>query len=119
MALFDTTQLGLEAAIRASAVRQQAIAQTLANANTPGYRRVDVDFAGALGAAMQKQDGKALDGFVPAMKVDDAAPVRVDGSSVDIDRENAESAKNGILYESLVAVARTRQDIIRSAIGVG
>lgn len=119
MALFDTTQLGLEAAIRASGIRQQAIAQNLANANTPGYRRVDVDFASALGAAMRDDDRAGLDAFTPAPKVDDAAAVRVDGNSVDVDRENAASAQNGILYESLVAVARTRQDIIRSAIGVG
>lgn len=119
MALFDTTQLGLEAAIRASGARQQAIAQNLANANTPGYRRVDVKFADALGAAMKDDDTHGLDAFTPAAKVDDSAPVRVDGNSVDVDRENAESAKNGLLYESLVAVARTRQDIIRSAIGVG
>jgi flagellar basal-body rod protein FlgB len=119
MPLFDTTQLGLEAAIRASGVRQQAIAQNLANANTPGYRRQDVSFTDALGAAMRADDRAGLDAFTPAPQADGTAAVRVDGNSVDIDRENAEQAKNGILYESLVAVARTRQDILRSAIGVG
>lgn len=119
MPLFDTTQLGLEAAIRASGVRQQAIAQNLANANTPGYRRVDVSFSDALGAAMREDDRAGLDSFTPMPAPDGTAAVRVDGNSVDVDRENAESAKNGIYYESLVAVARTRQDIIRSAIGVG
>ena len=49
MELFDTTQIGLERALSGSALRQQAIAQNIANVNTPGYRRQDVDFA--VGAA--------------------------------------------------------------------
>ncbi len=119
MNLFDTTQLGLEAAIRASGARQQAIAQNLANANTPGYRRVDVSFENVLGALMKSDSRSGLDTFTPGAEVDGSAAVRVDGNSVDVDVENSEQAKNGILYESLVAVARTRQDIMRSAMGVG
>jgi len=42
--LFDTTQAALEATIAGASQRQQALASNLANANTPGYQRVDVDF---------------------------------------------------------------------------
>jgi flagellar basal-body rod protein FlgB len=119
MPLYDTTQLGLEAAIRASATRQQAIAQNIANANTPGYRRQDVDFQSTLQQLMAAGDPKGLDGFTPQATTDASAAVRTDGNSVDIDRENAEQASNGILYESLVSVARTRLEILQSAIGVG
>ena len=42
--LFDTTQLALERAIEGAALRHEALADNLANANTPGYQRVDVDF---------------------------------------------------------------------------
>ena len=51
MDLFDTTQIGLERALSGSSLRQQAIAQNIANVNTPGYRRQDVDFQSALAAA--------------------------------------------------------------------
>ena len=51
--LFDTTQFALERAIGGAAQRQTALAANLANANTPGYQRVDVDFHTALGAAMR------------------------------------------------------------------
>ena len=119
MELFDTTQAGLEAAIRGSALRQQAISQNIANANTPGYRRQDVSFGDALASAMSDGDSKALDSFTATEQTDESAPVRVDGNSVDVDQENATSAQNGLLYESLVSVARTRMDILRSAMGVG
>jgi flagellar basal-body rod protein FlgB len=118
MALYDTTQLGLEAAMRASAARQQAIAQNIANVNTPGYRRRDVDFGQTLSALMNEGDGKALQQFTPTAAVDNSAPVRTDGNSVDIDHESAAESSNGIYYESLVAVAQARIDIIQSALGV-
>ena len=58
--LFDTTQLALERAISGAAQRHQALAANLANVNTPGYQRVDVDFQGALrGALASGQDARA------------------------------------------------------------
>jgi flagellar basal-body rod protein FlgB len=117
MDLFDTTQLGLEAAIRGSASRQQAIAQNIANVNTPGYRRIDVPFEDALGAAMRSGDDGRLDAMRPVAQVDPAAPVRADGSSVDMDTEAAAQAANGLQYESLVQVMRARIDILESALG--
>jgi flagellar basal-body rod protein FlgB len=117
MDLFDTTQLGLAAAIRGTAARQQAIAQNIANVNTPGYRRIDVPFEDSLRAAMHDSDDGTLDALRPAAQVDPAAPVRADGSSVDMDTEAAAQASNGLQYESLVQVMRARIDILESAIG--
>ena len=51
MELFDTTQIGLERALTGASLRQEAIASNIANVNTPGYRRQDVDFQSALQAA--------------------------------------------------------------------
>ena len=45
--------------------------------------------------------------------------MRADGSSVDIDTEAAEQAKNGLEYEALVSVIKTRNGILRAAIGIG
>lgn len=118
MDLFDPTQLGLAAAMRSTAARQTAVTQNLANANTPGYRRVEVDFQDQLRAVMADGDRRALDGFIPAITTDAAAPVRLDGSSVDVEREAAEQAANGLSYQALVTVMRARIDIVESAIGV-
>src|SRR5215212_5289907 len=56
--LFDTTQLALERSISGASQRHNALAANIANATTPGYRRVDVDFHGALAAALGSSDAK-------------------------------------------------------------
>jgi flagellar basal-body rod protein FlgB len=43
--------------------------------------------------------------------------MRADGSSVDIDVEAAQQAKNGLQYEAVSSVMKTRTAILRSAIG--
>jgi flagellar basal-body rod protein FlgB len=56
LVLIDTTQMALERSISGAAQRHEALAANLANASTPGYRRVDVDFHGALAAALGTGD---------------------------------------------------------------
>jgi flagellar basal-body rod protein FlgB len=117
MELFDTTQSGLERALSGAALRQEAIASNIANVNTPGYRRQDVDFQSALQAAWN-QGHAAVDRVQPAIGVDPSSAIRQDGSSVDIDVEAAAQAKNGLQYEAVAQVLKTRAAILRSAIGV-
>lgn len=118
MDLFDPTQLGLAAALRGSAARQTAIAQNLANANTPGYRRVTVDFESQLQSLMGSEDRKGLQAFTPQITVDGSAAVRADGSTVDVEKEAAAQASNGMTYQAIAQVMAARIDIIGSALGV-
>jgi flagellar basal-body rod protein FlgB len=120
MTLFDLTQLSLESAIRGSAARQTTLSANVANANTPGYRRQDVDFHGALRSAMQAGDsaGQAMENVAFSATSDSSAPMQADGNAVDIDVENANLAKNGLEYEALVSVAAARIQILKSAMGV-
>jgi flagellar basal-body rod protein FlgB len=120
--LFDTTQLALERAIEGAGKRHEALAANLANANTPGYQRVDVDFHGALAAAMAGgQDTRtALDrlSFTPA-KDASAGATRADGSTVDVDAESAKLAENALEQQAAVQVAHARLGILRAAMGIG
>jgi len=116
--LFDTTQIALDVAMHGTSVRQAAIAQNIANVNTPGYRRQDVSFEAQLGAAMAGEDRTAVTSLSPTAAVDPSAAVRADGNSVDIDTEAAGQARNGLQYEALVAVAKARTTIIQTAIGI-
>ena len=50
MPLFDNTQLALSRAISGAAMRQEVLANNLANAETPGFHRSDVDFQSAIGS---------------------------------------------------------------------
>jgi flagellar basal-body rod protein FlgB len=114
--LFDTTQIGLEQALSGSSLRQQAIASNIANVNTPGYRRQDVDFQSALQSAWD--DGSpAVSQINPTISVDQSSVMRADGSSVDIDSEAAAESTNGLQYEAISQVFKARTDILKSAIG--
>jgi flagellar basal-body rod protein FlgB len=115
MDIFDPTQLGLQAAIRGASMRQNALAQNVANANTPGYRRKDVDFHSALAEAMGS--GTNPDQVQFSVNEDPSAPMQADGNSVDMDTESAKLAENGMSYESLVSVEKTRLEILQSAMG--
>ena len=116
MQLFDSAHIALERALQGSSMRHAALSENIANVNTVGYKRKDVDFQSALQAAMP--GGSDAIGSVPfATNVDDSAPVRADGNSVDMDTEAAGLAQNALEYEALTQVLRSRDEIIRSAIG--
>lgn len=115
--LFDTTQIALEVAMRGTSLRQTAIAENIANVNTPGYRRRDVSFEDNLGAALRADDRRAVSLTAPAVAVDPSAPLRADGSSVDLDVETAGEARNGLQYQALVVVSKARSTILQTAIG--
>jgi len=116
MDLFDTTQLALNRAIAGATTRQATLANNLANANTPGYQRQDVDFHSALKSAISGGP-QALNNVRPSAQADPTAPLRYDGSSVDVDKENAAMAENGLEHEALVSVSKARIDILKTALG--
>jgi flagellar basal-body rod protein FlgB len=120
--LFDTTQLALERAIEGAGKRHEALAANLANANTPGYQRVDVDFHGALAAAIGRgEDSRTALQSLSLSPAKDAAAgaTRADGSTVDIDAESAKLAENALEQQAAVQVAHARLGILRAAMGTG
>jgi flagellar basal-body rod protein FlgB len=116
MDLFDTTQAALERAMHGASLRQSTLAENLANANTPGYQRRDVDFHSALAAAMGAGE-HAVESVVATPAVDATAPIRADGSTVDVDKEAGQLAQAGLEHDALVAAAKARIDILKSAMG--
>jgi flagellar basal-body rod protein FlgB len=115
MEIHDTTQVALERAMRGTALRHAALAANLANVNTPGYRRKDVDFHGALQQAMAR--GGDPHAAQIAVTEDRAAPMRADGNSVDVDAEGAAIARNGLEQQALATLVKARTSIIQAAIG--
>ena len=119
--LFDITQLALERAIEGAGKRHEALAANIANANTPGYQRLEVDFHSALASAMDRGDEahNALERLTFKPGKDAAAGVtRADGSTVDIDTESAQLAVNALEQQAAVQVAHTRINILKNAMGV-
>ena len=116
MQLFDSVHISLERALSGASQRHAALSENIANVNTVGYKRKDVDFHSALQAAMPGGSG-AISSVPFVTATDDAAPVRADGNSVDMDTENAGLAQNALEYEALTQVLRARDEILRAAMG--
>jgi flagellar basal-body rod protein FlgB len=114
MSLLDTTQSSLEAAMRGSMLRQTLLTNNLANVDTPGYQREDVNFQGTLQSAMASGQSPDAVSFSPQVE---SGTVGADGNGVDGELDSADLAENGLLYQNLTAVAAQREQILITAIG--
>jgi flagellar basal-body rod protein FlgB len=116
MSLFDSTQLALETAMRGASLRQELLTNNLANINTPGYQRQDLDFHSALQSAQASGIDPTEVSFRPS--TDPTRTVRADGSGLDADQESAALAKNTLEYQALTQVLGARNTIMQIAMGV-
>ena len=109
--VFDYVNV-LNKAADAAWTRNDVLANNIANMDTPGYKRQDVDFESQLKQAMRSTRFKSVDARVGAINdteletrvYTDASgfSYRLDGNNVDIDTENVEMAANQIQYKGLV-----------------
>lgn len=100
--------------------RQQILSADIANASTPGFKAVDLDFRQALVAATGSapQHGPAWlvddprDMATPGAQPPAAAAVKyqvgavaLDGNSVDLNAEKVQAAENAVQYEAAASFA--------------
>jgi flagellar basal-body rod protein FlgB len=91
----------------ASVVRQEAIASNIANADTPGYRRLDLapDFATQLRTRLEAGRFSETASLKPSLIEDpNARSVRPDGNSVEMETELLQMNRNSIEFEFLADV---------------
>ena len=110
--VFDYTNI-LDKAADASWMRENVITNNIANIDTPGYNRQDVDFESVLQKALGKTKYSSLDKKVRELNQDlgkltttsytDAAnySYRLDRNNVDENTENAELASESLRYQLL------------------
>ena len=124
---FHQTALNLRAA------RQELMASNIANADTPGYKARDIDFASALKGAMSGSEAKlSMSRTAPEHIGSDSgetvlgAPVlyrtvvqpSADGNTVDMDVERAQFADNALRYEASVRfVSDQAKDVLAALQG--
>jgi flagellar basal-body rod protein FlgB len=99
-------------------MRHEVLANNLANAETPGFQRSDVDFHTTLAQAMKTGEAASIQNaaFQPERE---NQTLRADGNGVDVDVESSNLAKNSLEYDALISIARARIGILKSAMGVG
>lgn len=104
----------------ASVLRQQAIATNIANAETPGFHRLDVapDFAAQLQAHVNAGDLATRGAAVtPSLTEDQSVrSVRPDGSTVELERELVAMDRNAVDYEYLTQVVTYNLKQLKMAI---
>lgn len=90
--------------------RQEVVAANIANADTPGYKALDVE-PGDFSAALQQASDSVVE--VPNLAA------RNDGNNVSIDREARLLSENTIRFNLATQLLRTQFKSIRSAIEEG
>ena len=101
----------LDKALDASNLRETVITNNLANINTPGYKRREVDFQSLLRQELDKIKWNSLDEKMNDVQLShlDAGvhfdmqaygyDYRLDGNNVDVDVENTELASEQLRYQ--------------------
>lgn len=108
--VFDYVNV-LDKAMDASWLRNEALSNNLANANTPGYKRQDINFETQLAKALRHSRYQSMDAKVADVKMNRLKPItytdyagysyRIDGNNVDPDTEGVYLAKNQVVYQGL------------------
>ena len=139
MKLFDATLSTLERALDVRLARQSVLAGNIANADTPGFKPRDLDFAGAMAAVSPGAvrtpgpEGAARPGDVSLASAGQLAPAApeqfvgevagaaagLDGNAVDLDRTLAAVAENGLQYGVAARAASKKLAILRYAANDG
>jgi len=102
----------LDKAADAAWIRNEVIANNIANATTPDYKRQDVDFESEFRKALKYSKYMSMDDRIADVKVNQLRPrtytdsanysYRLDGNNVDIETENVTLASNQLKYNGLI-----------------
>jgi flagellar basal-body rod protein FlgB len=116
----------LDKAADASWTRESLIANNIANADTPGYKRQDIDFQAALQKELGRYHYESLDHKMLDVDLRQLNPdvytdhgnysYRLDGNNVDIDTEQVELASEQIKYQALTTSISSEFERLRSVL---
>ena len=117
----------LDKAADASWTRESVLAQNIANVDTTGYKRKDLDFESQLQQQLKHYKYTNLDEKVKKTDLSKLKAniytdlsnysYRLDGNNVDIDTENVELASEQIKYEALTNSINAEFTRMRQAMG--
>ena len=117
----------LDKAADASWTRESVLAQNIANVDTPGYKRKDLDFESQLQQQLKHYKYTNLDEKVKKTDLSKLKAniytdlsnysYRLDGNNVDIDTENVELASEQIKNEALTNSINAEFTRMRQAMG--
>jgi len=133
---FSEPLLLMQKSLDSVAIRQQHIANNLANIDTPGFKRVEVSFQDQLKTALDQNaqpcllwrthakhlpvnEPLDLRNFEPQVTTIKETIGRNDGNNVDLEMETAKLAENQLLYQSLADMTSRSISGLKTAISEG
>jgi len=108
----------LEAGIRAESLRQKAIANNIANLETPGYRRIDVKFEELLARALNSPGSVELSELEPQIYQPLKTPVNSNGNDVSLESEVGQMVKNTLRYKAYIRLLNKKYNQMQLAMDV-
>lgn len=109
----------IETGIKAENLRQKAIANNIANLETPGYRRIDVEFEKLLAKCLDSAGVTDLSEVEPQIYRPKQTPVKSNGNDVDLEAEVGEMIKNTLRHKAYIRLLSKKYRQIELAMDVG
>jgi flagellar basal-body rod protein FlgB len=108
----DRATVALHAALRGLDARQKAIADNVANVETPGYRARSVSFEDSLQVAVAAE---APHEFAVTEEISPAA-TRMNGNNVNLDMEVATQIETNLRQQLVVRALNAKYTMVRTAV---
>jgi len=109
--------------------KHKAVSSNIANASTPGYKAVKVEFDAQLQKAVSKNNlkmvgtdakhmasGQDVARVKPNITIDTTSKGRVDGNTVDLDTEMGLLTQNQIMWNSVLTMGKQYGGIMKRAL---
>lgn len=119
MSKTDSVIALIEAGIRAESFRQKAIANNVANLETPGYRRIDVKFEELLAKSMDSSGAVDISELEPQIYQPKQTQVKSNGNDVSLETEVGAMIKNSLRYKTYILLLKKKYTQIELAMNVG
>jgi len=108
----------IDAGIRAESLRQKAIANNIANLETPGYRRIDVKFEELLARCLCSSGEFDLSEIEPQLYRPKQTPVKSNGNDVNLEAEIGQLIKDTLRHKTYIRLLSKKYNQIDLAINL-
>jgi len=109
----DVSSASLRVAVAGLSARQNAIADNIANIETPGYQARKVKFEDALNSAVTHGESPAS--VTPSVQKS-LEPSRLNGSNVNLDEESLSHIDTTLRYQLTLRALDSKYSMLRTAI---
>jgi flagellar basal-body rod protein FlgB len=108
----------INAGIKAETLRQKAIANNVANLETPGYRRIDVKFEELLAKCLRSSGELDLSKLEAEIYRPKNTTVKSNGNDVNLEAEIGQMVKNTLRHKTYIRLLSKKYSQIDLAINI-